>query len=132
MNGTPCAYHFDLYLNNLLGLPIPMDSRVPRSGGRLVKNDGKSGTVYNDAPEARAFLRWTKKEFMSLEYDFAERWRRQTFDLDLIYTGLALCDVDYKSCKTLDDAKDVAEFLANQIDKPFEIKSKRNLGELQF
>jgi len=50
----PCAALMDVAINDLLGLHVPMDGRVPRAGGRPVK----SGTVYDPGPEELAFGRW--------------------------------------------------------------------------
>jgi hypothetical protein len=41
----------------------------------MVESDGKRGIVYDEAPEAEALRRWQQGEFLSIERDFAKRWR---------------------------------------------------------
>ena len=44
--GSPCAFHADLAISNLLGHHIGLDYQIPRSDGRSVK----SGTVFDVTP----------------------------------------------------------------------------------
>src|SRR5687767_4695746 len=42
-HASPCAFHIHMAQDNLLGLDLPMDGRIPRAGGRYVNNQGKIG-----------------------------------------------------------------------------------------
>ena len=57
MHGTPCAYHLDLCVGNLMGHPVSMIGQIPVAGGHLVKVDGKTGVVFKKTPESEAFSR---------------------------------------------------------------------------
>src|SRR5215468_8935772 len=61
MSGGPCAFHMDLAAMNLLGVSVPMDGRIPTTGGRPVRVDGKPGFVHPVSPEAEAFNRWQNR-----------------------------------------------------------------------
>lgn len=63
MGGSPCVYHHDMCVNDLLGNRVPMTGQVPRPGGRPVK----SGTLYDQAPEEIAFQRWQRGQFEEVE-----------------------------------------------------------------
>ena len=61
--GSPCGFHIDLAINDLLGNHIEMRYQIPRPGGRSVK----SGVVFDQTPEEEAFQRWRKGEFHEVE-----------------------------------------------------------------
>src|SRR5436305_13226032 len=46
MSGWPCAFHIDLAAHSLVGANVPIDGRVPTSGGRPVRVEGKSGFTH--------------------------------------------------------------------------------------
>jgi Regulator of chromosome condensation (RCC1) repeat len=79
MGGSPCASHVDIVINDLLGLHVPIDGRVPSPGGRAVK----SGTVYDPGPEELAFARWQQGKFHDVERIAAATWRKTLSELDL-------------------------------------------------
>jgi len=122
LNGTPCVHHTHLYLNNLLGQPIPMDGRILKPEGKLVKSNGKIATVFHESSEAKAFGRWAKREFLELEHDVASHWRAQlaSLDLGLIQKCLKSLGINRKNCKTLQDVKNLADSIVNLSDKPFD------------
>lgn len=115
MSGWPCAYHLDLAAHVLFGANLPMDGRIPTSGGRPVRVDGKSGFAHNEPPEAEAFNRWQKREFVYVEREFARGWRAALNDIDLatIAAGMRAMGVTPQACKSLEDAKRMVDnFLA--------------------
>ena len=120
-NGAPCIHHTQLCLGNLLGQTIPMDGRIPSPQGRLVKAAGKSGVVFDDSLEALAFARWAKQEFSELERDIASVWRQQlsSINLPFIRDGLKALGINRTGCKTLEDAKNIAESIVNKNDNRF-------------
>lgn len=110
MGGSPCMFHQTLCVNNLRGHAVPMDSRVPRPGGRSVK----SGIVYDQAVEEAAFLRWQRGQFLDVERIGAAQWRRELAELDLteITKIFQRLGIDGKTCRTLGDARKFAREIA--------------------
>ncbi|MCX6596302.1 MAG: hypothetical protein NTV70_08040 [Acidobacteria bacterium] len=115
MHGTPCPHYVDLCTLNLMGQAIPMTGQVPMLGGRLVKVDDRRGVIFDERPEAEAFRRWQAEEFSEVERRFARAWRAGTFGVDTLTmaAGLQAMGIDAQTCKTLEDAKALAnEFVA--------------------
>ncbi|WP_271605536.1 hypothetical protein [Bradyrhizobium sp. CCBAU 11434] len=106
MGGSPCAFHADIATQDLLGNHMPLDGRIPRSGGRPVPK----GVVYDLGPEERAFNRWQKGEFFEVEKVAAAAWRKSLSELDLnkVASELRSVGIDGKSCNSLDQARDMA------------------------
>lgn len=120
LNGIPSVHHTHLCLKNLLGQPIPMDGRILRSEGKLVKSNGKIATVFHGSSEEKAFSRWSKREFLELEHEAASHWRAQlsSLDLGLIQKGLKSFGINRKTFKTLQDVKNHADSIVNLRDQP--------------
>src|SRR6266566_2035333 len=68
--GSPCSFHIDLVIGDLLGQHVGLKYQIPRPGGRRVK----SGTVFDPTPEEQAFHRWHKGEFQEVERLAAAAW----------------------------------------------------------
>ncbi len=115
--GSPCGFHNDLVINDLLGNHIELRYQIPRPGGRPVK----SGTVFDQTPEEEAFHRWHKGEFYEVERLVAAGWRKALGELDLIAVGKEMRALGFtqKVCKTLQDAKAIADALVNGTEKPY-------------
>jgi hypothetical protein len=119
MHGNPCSHHTDLCISNLLGHSVPMTGQIPLSQGRLVKNAGRSGAVFQQSHESEAFSRWQKNEFKEIERLYARSWRSALHNLDLrevagVFRALG---IDIKSCNTLQDASDLARATVHTSDK---------------
>ena len=115
MHGTPCPHHMDLCVPNLMGQAIPMTGQVPMLGGRPVKVDDRTGVIFEERPEAEAFRRWQAEEFFEIERRFAKAWRAGTLAVDTLTmaAGLRAMGIDTQTCRTLEDAKALAdEFVA--------------------
>src|SRR5512133_990569 len=117
MGGSPCAFHADLAISNLLGHHIGLSYQIPRSDGRSVK----SGTVFDVTPEEQAFGRWQKGEFQEVERLAAAVWRKALGELDLVAVGKEMRALGFtqKTCKTLEDAKVIADALVSGKDYPY-------------
>jgi hypothetical protein len=116
MSGSLVSSHIDMCIANLLGHDIPMDSRVPRPGGRPVKN----GTVFDQAPEEEAFQRWHSGQFEDVEKIAAAFWRKQLAELDLsaMAKEFRSLGIDGKSCKSLEEAKTMAQAIVRGANNP--------------
>ena len=78
MHGLPCAHHLTLCSVELLGFRVPMTGQVPLADGRRVESEGGRAAVFEPSPEADAFARWQRGEFLDIERHYARRWRRET------------------------------------------------------
>ena len=105
-----------------MGRDIPLNGRIPVPGGRPVTLDNKRGVIYDETPESQAFFRWQKGEFLELEHQFAHTWRASLASLDLtaVAQGMKALGVTPQTCKSLDDAKRLADELVRSEDKPFD------------
>jgi len=54
------VFHRDLVISNLLGNEIPMDGRIIRGEGRLIKTADEQAIMYDLPPEREAFQRSQK------------------------------------------------------------------------
>jgi len=109
--GRPSAYHGQLALGNLLGRPINMDGAIPLLYGQLVPVGQHVSAIYKSSPESEAFRRWVEGKFFEVERRYAKIWRQKTQQLDLrLFSEIPiLASVDVESCRTLREAKTLAE-----------------------
>jgi hypothetical protein len=116
MGGHSCGFHGHIATADLLGNTPPMDGRIPRPGGRVVK----SGTVYENTPEQEAFDRWQEGRFDDVEKIAAAEWRKSLSEADLkkMANELRALGIGRKTCKTLEDAHDLARDTVGGTDKP--------------
>lgn len=122
LSGGPCMFHQELAAYNLLGGDLPMDGRIPRPQGRYVKGGGRTGVVYDESPEMKAYNRWTTERFFDVERESAADWRRMVEEADLneIAKGLRKMGVDSKICTSLPQAKQMAQAFVERSSKPYE------------
>ena len=91
MRAFPCTYHRDLCLDELLlGYSVPMTGQIPMRGGRRVESEGGRAAVFESSPEADAFQRWQKREFLEIEHQYARAWRRNAAVLDMAGAAAAV------------------------------------------
>ena len=111
LSGGPCMFHQALAAHNLLGAGVPMNGRIPRPEGRYVKGGGRTGVVYDQSPEMKAYGRWRDDQFLDVEREFAAGWRTtlEEADMDGIAKGLRKMGVDGKTCTSLEQAKNMAQ-----------------------
>ena len=107
MHGTPCGYHTHQCIGDLLGYSAPMTGQIPVAGGRRVRTGGKRGAVFERSPEAEAFSRWNRGEFLEVERQYARGWRRMlsTLDLTKVSEGIRSLGINAAQCKSLEEAK---------------------------
>lgn len=121
MSGAPCAHHVHLCVSNLLGQYKPRLGQVPLAGGRPVRAaDGRPGVVFESSPEAEAFSRWQRGEFLEIERDFASSWRAMLADLNLgeIAFRMRALGITPQNCKTVEEAYGIAASLVNASFEP--------------
>ena len=122
LSGSPCLFHQQLAINSLLGYGVPMDGRIPRPGGRYVRSGDKISIVYDESPEMKAFGRWQDEQFFEVERLFAAGWRSalENTDLTKVAEGLDKLGVDGKSCRSLQQAKEIAQAIVDGSGKPYD------------
>jgi hypothetical protein len=113
MHGGPCVHHHKLCLHNLLGNPVPMKGCIPAPGGRPAGTGGKQGIVFDVSPEVQAFSRWQRGEFAEIERESAHDWRVSlaATDLTTVAAGVRAMGIDSRTCKSLEQAKEMADSL---------------------
>lgn len=123
MHGTPCGYHTHQCIGDLLGYSAPMTGQIPVAGGRRVRTGGKRGAVFERSPEAEAFSRWNRGEFLEVERQYARGWRRMlsTLDLTKVSEGIRSLGIDAAQCKSLEEAKYMASSLVSGKKKLYEL-----------
>lgn len=121
LSGGPCAFHAELAVHNLLGNDVPMDGRIPRGGGRYVTGGGRTGVVYDESPEMKAFARWQDEQFSEVERLFAAGWRTTlgNADLNVIARQFRSLGVDGKRCTSLEQASSMAQNIVAASSEPF-------------
>jgi hypothetical protein len=122
MHGAPCAHHLHLCIGDLLGHRVPMTGQIPMASGRLVRSGAETGVVFDEPPEAQAFSRWQHGQFLEVERRFARVWREGLTQLDLTEVAgrFRALGIDGKNCKSLAEAKLLADSLVKERDKPFD------------
>jgi hypothetical protein len=100
-----------------VALDAAMRCQIPRPAGRPVK----SGTVFERTAEEEAFERWRGGQFLEVERLAAAFWRKTLEELDLgaIQKELRSLGFTQKTCKTLQDAKAVADAVVGGTDNPY-------------
>ena len=123
LGGAPCVHHRELVISNLMGQPVPMNSQIPRAGGRPVRSaEGKRGLVFDESPEAKAFSRWQEQKFQEVERGQAWAWREMLTNLDLPATAARMraLGINSKECRTVEQAHAIATQLVHGRAQPFE------------
>ena len=122
MYALPTPNHQETAILDLLGNYAPLTGQIPASGGRLVELGEQRGIVYDQSPEAKVFLRWQSREFDAIEREFASDWRAKLESLDLkkVADGFRDIGISGRNCKSLPEAKSIADVLVSGPNKKFE------------
>jgi hypothetical protein len=115
--GSPCVFHTELAINDLLGNHVELGFQIPRPGGRRVK----SGVAFEQTPEEEAFHRWHNGQFHEVERLAAAFWRKALSELDLIADGKEMRALGFNpgACRSLQEARAIAEILVNGTDRSY-------------
>lgn len=116
IHSYPNVFHGELCIANLLGQPITMDGRPIVAGGRPVRTKKQTGIVFEEAPEAKAFSRWQDGKFLEIEREMAKAWRAvvANMNFDVITKSFHALGINPNTCRTLSDAKAIAESIVNK------------------
>ena len=122
MQAVPEVYHREIAISDLQGNHTRLTGRIPSANIRQVESGDLKGVIYDQSPEVQAFLRWQLREFDTIEHEFASQWRAKLESLDLKrgadeFRNLGILD---RNCKSLPEAKSIADALVNGTDKAFE------------
>lgn len=118
MAGTPCHFHQTLCLNDLLGRHVSLRPHIPVANAIHVIKDGEIGTILKEAEESKAFRRWNKKQYTSLERIHAREWRAQIARINLndIKKGL-FGSAQHVDIRSLDKVNDLSNRLIIEFTK---------------
>ena len=123
MGGYPNVHHMNLLISNLLGQKVVMDGRPIVAGGKSAMFGEKKGVVFDVSPEAKAYSRWQKGEYLEIERDFARQWRSQfkemTFESSETYAKKL--GIDISACKNKNDAYLASKKLIESNSKPYDL-----------
>lgn len=120
MQSTPNVHHMTILaaelsrqfdLRNALG-------RVVRARGEPVQLGDQKGMIFRRSPEAEAFERWTRREFLEIERNIAKEWRRMLSRIDfnaMVKSVMAELG-HWRQPKTLEDAKMLANAIIDCMD----------------
>jgi len=97
------VFHHTICVYDLLGQHTPLDGRIPLANMRSVINKGKRGAIADVSPEAQAFMRWHRGQFLDIERMHARNWRARVerTDLSVIERHMKSLGVNAKTCKSL-------------------------------
>ncbi len=111
MNGFPNQFHLGLCIGDLMGYQVPMTGQIPIRGGHPIKQGNQSGIFFEEPSESRALKRWKECQFWEVEQVFARQWRQMLALVDIDKLARELREIGIKAgrCKTLNDAKNIAE-----------------------
>ena len=123
MHCMPTVHHQNMAISDLLGNHVPLTGQIPRDPSRFVASDGHKGIIFEGSPEEEAFLRWQSREFYDLEREFASTWRANLESLDLkrIPDEFRKLGISGRNCKSLQEAKSIADALVSGTDKTLEM-----------
>lgn len=123
VSGRPNVNHIDLCIANILGKRVAMDGRPVISGGQPVRTGNRTGLNYDIAPEAEAFERWQNGEFFEVERRFAAAWRSNlvVLSFDKAIDQLKDIGIIQEKCRTLEEAKFVANSVVTRKDRLFDV-----------
>jgi hypothetical protein len=103
--------------------------RVLLAGGEPVRLGDKKGFVFRRSPEAEAFERWTRREFLEIERNIAKEWRRALTAVDfdaMVKTVMAELG-HWRKPNSLPDAKHLADTIIDCMDPEWLLRFGINL-----
>jgi hypothetical protein len=120
MDAQPNAYHGRLCLTKLMGSKVPMDGRIILAQGTPVQSGHKTGVVFEEAPEARAFSRWQEGQFLDAERETAKNWRGMLANLkfDKAIEKMNKFGINPKTCSSIEQARTIASQLVSKERSP--------------
>jgi len=103
--------------------------RVMLAGGEPVQLGDMKGFVFRQSPEAEALDRWTKRQFVDVERNIAKEWRRslERVDFDAMVKGVMSELGHWRKPQTLEDAKQVADVIIDNMDPEWLLRFGLNL-----
>jgi hypothetical protein len=116
MDAQPNAYHGRLCLADLMGYKVAMEGRIILAQGTPVKSGDKTGVVFEEPPEARAFSRWQDGEFLEVERETAKNWRGMLANLKFneAIKQLNQFGINPRTCSSLEHAKAIASGIVSR------------------
>jgi hypothetical protein len=122
MRGQPTIFHHQLCIENLMGRPVLMTGQMYLPRARYVQSSTEITAIVKEAPEAEAFRRWQTREFSEIEKRLARIWRNKLLNMNLeeLAVDLETIGIDSNRCKTIEEAKKLAETVWSASDYTFQ------------
>jgi len=121
MKSRPNVHHIKICEAELLGHQKFPFVGIPVIGGGSAVTDGrKKGFIHKECPEAEAFERWQKGEFLEIERQIARAWRQDlsNINFEARYKEFRKLFDRFAKPKTLAEVKSLVEHLmADQTQK---------------
>lgn len=121
-HGYPTTHHVALCRRELAGEKIPTNFRPVVPGGQPTRFGDKLGFSFGLPPEAAALQRWRERDFLTVEREFAHKWREglaQPFDaLDADFLRWRRNDIN--QCHTATAAQSLARDIVSNRSLPHE------------
>ena len=116
MNSQPSAFHGHLCLGDLMGYQVEMNGRIHLGRGVAVKSAQKTGFVFEESAEGRAFSRWQEGQFLDAERETAKNWRGMLANLKFTEAIKKLNEfgINPKTCSSLEHAKAIASGIVSR------------------
>jgi hypothetical protein len=119
ISSYPNVHHSNISYGELLrDGEVEMKGRIMINRGKTVAMGNEKGVIHEQSPEAMAFERWIKGDFLEVERGHAKKWREQLKSMDfqdIQKIFKILFEIKGKP-KTLEDVKSyVDELLADPL-----------------
>lgn len=115
--GCVNTHHRSLIAGELMSKSkVEMSGRPIISGGRTLELGGKTGVVFQEAPEVEASHRWERRQFLEIERTSAKEWRQELSEMKEENYGSfqKMFDLMGKP-KTFQELKDMVDMLVDEI-----------------
>ena len=123
MQGVPNVHHLQILSAELMREFdfTKVMGRVVLAGGQPVQLGDRTGIIYQESDEAKAFQRWSNRQFLEVERDIAKRWRRGLTAIDFKAMVTRVSDEigPWRTPKTLADAKEIADAILDYLEPEF-------------
>jgi hypothetical protein len=87
-------------------------------GGKPVQLGDVKGMIFQRSPEEEALTRWTHREFLEVEREFAKDWRKTLMQIDheTLVKHVTGSIGPWRKPKSLDDARQLTDLIIDNLD----------------
>jgi hypothetical protein len=123
MQASANVFHLDILKGELMG-KFDLDLmllRPVRNDGKEVQLGDRQGVIFQPGPETAALRRWSRKEFLEAEREYAKGWRFALSQLDLEEMSSRVLQAigPWRKPVSLQDARELTDRIINNLDPEF-------------